>query len=141
MTSINLTAAGSATDAIDLESLPRLSHRGEEEGRGPVHVAQQGVDSNGSSQETIAPPKWNHPPINKYRTAATFWSFLVVGMNDGSYGVRLTLASTSLIANCDILGLGSLGEYYLDAFVVNYAWLTIYHSLRIITTKTIPLCL
>jgi len=141
MTSINLTAAGSATDAIDLESFPRLSHRGEEQGRQSVNVVQQAVDSNGSSQETIAPPKWNHPPINKYRTAATFWSFLVVGMNDGSYGVRLALASTNLAANYGVLGFDSLGEYCLDAFVVNYAWLTMNHSLRIITTKTILLCL
>jgi hypothetical protein len=107
MTSINLTAAGSATDAIDLESLPRLSHRGEEEGRQPV-------DSNASSEETIAPPKWNHPPINKYRTAATFWSFLVVGMNDGSYGVRGTPSLTIPVANYDTLGFSSLGEYYLE---------------------------
>lgn len=31
--------------------------------------------------------KWNSPPINKYRVFSTFWSFFVLGMNDGSYGV------------------------------------------------------
>lgn len=41
-------------------------------------------DSSGVAQVV---PHWNSPPINKYRTLATFWSFLIVGMNDGSYGV------------------------------------------------------
>jgi hypothetical protein len=41
----------------------------------------------GSSAVAQAVPHWNSPSINKYRTLATFWSFLIVGMNDGSYGV------------------------------------------------------
>ncbi|SCV52392.1 related to tetracycline resistance proteins [Fusarium fujikuroi] len=121
MTSINLTAAGSATDAIDLESLPRLSHRGEEESRRPVDIAQQEVETNGSSQETIAPPKWNYPPINKYRTAATFWSFLVVGMNDGSYGVRLALPSDYYHKNHTLVSLVFLTPFvgYAIASAIN----------------------
>ncbi|CVK86310.1 related to tetracycline resistance proteins [Fusarium mangiferae] len=122
MTSINLTAAGSATDAIDLESLPRLSHRDEEEGRRPVNVAQQAVDSNvGSSQETIAPPKWNHPPINKYRTAATFWSFLVVGMNDGSYGALVPLLEDYYHKNHTLVSLVFLTPFvgYAIASAIN----------------------
>jgi hypothetical protein len=31
--------------------------------------------------------KWNSPRINMLRVFATFWSFFVTGMNDGSYGV------------------------------------------------------
>lgn len=31
--------------------------------------------------------KWNEPAINKYRLAATFVSFAVVGASDGVYGV------------------------------------------------------
>lgn len=31
--------------------------------------------------------KWNYPRSNMWRVFACFWSFLVVGMNDGSYGV------------------------------------------------------
>ncbi|KAF5981413.1 tetracycline resistance protein [Fusarium bulbicola] len=121
MTSINLTAAGSATDAIDLESLPRLSHRGEEEARRRVDVVQQGVDSNASSQETIAPPKWNHPPINKYRTAATFWSFLVVGMNDGSYGALVPLLEDYYHKNHTLLSLVFLTPFvgYAIASAIN----------------------
>lgn len=29
---------------------------------------------------------WNRPRINMYRVFATFWSFIVMGMNDASYG-------------------------------------------------------
>ncbi|KAF5577849.1 tetracycline resistance [Fusarium pseudoanthophilum] len=114
MTSINLTAAGSATDAIDLESLPRLSHRDEEEDREPV-------GSNASSEETIAPPKWNHPPINKYRTAATFWSFLVVGMNDGSYGALVPLLEEYYHKNHTLVSLVFLTPFvgYAIASAIN----------------------
>ncbi|KAG5794592.1 hypothetical protein H9Q69_006354 [Fusarium xylarioides] len=121
MTSINLTAAGSVTDAIDLESLPQLSHRGEEEGRQPADVVQEEVDINTSSQETIAPPEWNHPPINKYRTAATFWSFLVVGMNDGSYGALVPLLEDYYHKNHTLVSLVFLTPFvgYAIASAIN----------------------
>jgi hypothetical protein len=31
--------------------------------------------------------KWNSPRVNIHRTFATFWSFLVMGVNDTAYGV------------------------------------------------------
>ena len=30
--------------------------------------------------------QWNHPRINVYRVSATFWSFLIMGANDATYG-------------------------------------------------------
>ncbi|PYH84987.1 MFS general substrate transporter [Aspergillus uvarum CBS 121591] len=30
--------------------------------------------------------RWNHPRSNVFKTLATFWSFLVMGMNDAAYG-------------------------------------------------------
>ena len=36
---------------------------------------------------TPALESWNLPPENKYRVFAAFWSFMIIGMNDGSYGV------------------------------------------------------
>ncbi|KAK4952875.1 hypothetical protein LTR66_013716, partial [Elasticomyces elasticus] len=30
--------------------------------------------------------KWNHPRRNVYRIFATFWAFVVMGMNDAAYG-------------------------------------------------------
>lgn len=31
--------------------------------------------------------RWNYPRSNVFKTLATFWSFLVMGMNDAAYGV------------------------------------------------------
>ena len=50
------------------------------------------VEANPPSNAVDALPKWNSPPINMWRVFATFWSFFVVGMNDGSYGVSRPLA-------------------------------------------------
>ncbi|KAG9236972.1 major facilitator superfamily domain-containing protein [Amylocarpus encephaloides] len=33
-------------------------------------------------------PRWNYPKVHMWRTFAAFWSFFVVGMNDGSYGLE-----------------------------------------------------
>jgi hypothetical protein len=30
---------------------------------------------------------WNKPAINIYRLGAAFWSFIILGMNDGAIGV------------------------------------------------------
>ena len=43
-------------------------------------------------QETQEEPehqaeRWNEPRINAWRVLATYYSFIVVGANDGSYGV------------------------------------------------------
>ncbi|TVY83691.1 Bypass of stop codon protein [Lachnellula suecica] len=40
------------------------------------------------SNAVEARPKWNSPAINMWRVFATFWSFFVIGMNDGSYGLE-----------------------------------------------------
>ncbi|KAN0095894.1 MFS general substrate transporter [Hyaloscypha variabilis] len=45
-----------------------------------------GVDDSPPSTAVEALQKWNSPRINMFRVFATFWSFFVFGMNDGSYG-------------------------------------------------------
>lgn len=42
-------------------------------------------------------PKWNDPPINKWRLAATFYCFVILGINDAAYGVRYSLLEWNLI--------------------------------------------
>lgn len=37
--------------------------------------------------------RWNSPDGNMWRVFATFWSFLIVGMNDGSYGALVPFVS------------------------------------------------
>ncbi|KAJ5693463.1 hypothetical protein N7462_002886 [Penicillium macrosclerotiorum] len=58
---------------------------------------QHGIDSVSYQSPDGFPAleKWNQPPINIYRSLATFWSFLVMGANDAAYGVSV-LASCSL---------------------------------------------
>lgn len=38
--------------------------------------------------------RWNSPRINIYRLAATFWSFVVMGMNDAAYGAIIPYLET-----------------------------------------------
>ena len=33
--------------------------------------------------------RWNHPRSNLFRTAAAFWSFVVMGSNDAAYGALI----------------------------------------------------
>lgn len=54
-----------------------------------THDAEEASKAPGSAVDALH--RWNSPPINKYRVLATFWSFLVLGMNDGSYGVSRNL--------------------------------------------------
>ena len=35
--------------------------------------------------------RWNSPKVNKYRTFATFYTFVVMGANDAAYGVSRKL--------------------------------------------------
>jgi hypothetical protein len=38
-----------------------------------------------------AKQKWNEPRINMWRVFSCYFSFFIVGMNDGSYGVSTDL--------------------------------------------------
>src|SRR3954471_17776294 len=33
--------------------------------------------------------KWNNPRINMFRVFATFYSFVILGLNDGAYGALI----------------------------------------------------
>ena len=46
------------------------------------NVSEAGVSHPGQQ-----PERWNEPPVNLWRVLATFYSFIVVGANDGAYGV------------------------------------------------------
>lgn len=54
--------------------------------------ADYGIATDRQTDETQEEPehqaeRWNEPRINAWRVLATFYSFVVVGANDGSYGV------------------------------------------------------
>lgn len=50
-------------------------------------------DEQPPSNAVEALQRWNTPRINMWRVFATFWSFFIVGMNDGSYGALVPYVS------------------------------------------------
>lgn len=90
MTTITQTEVDiSEAPRIELQPLPR----------NPKHstTAQKYSNVTEDIRGALVPPStavearqiWNHPKINMWRTLATFWSFFIVGMNDGAYGVSI----------------------------------------------------
>ncbi|KAH8892602.1 MFS general substrate transporter [Thozetella sp. PMI_491] len=55
--------------------------------------------------------RWNSPPGNTYRTLACFWSFLVVGMNDGSYGALIPFLEPYYDLNYTVVSLIFLSPF------------------------------
>lgn len=51
------------------------------------------LDDQPPSNAVEALQRWNTPRINMWRVLATFWSFFVVGLNDGSYGALIPFVS------------------------------------------------
>lgn len=67
------------------------------ESQHPIHTTYQsfGEDESHTVEDghlilERQPEKWNKPRVNLWRVLATFHSFIVVGANDGAYGVRHT---------------------------------------------------
>lgn len=71
----------SATVTIELPS------RGEQ--RTWPEEPEQAYGPSSEASVTRVKQKWNEPSINKWRLAATFASFAVVGASDGVYGVSV----------------------------------------------------
>lgn len=59
----------------------------------PDHVPE--IPGDPDTQE-----KWNDPPINVWRVLAAYYSFIVVGANDGAYGVsRKSMRELSVLTH------------------------------------------
>lgn len=94
MASIIATAAAPVSAPAEIQLVASFSQHDEEKASRAATNGEHGtINDNPStdSDDVQALQRWNSPPINTYRTAATFWSFVVVGMNDGSYGVSPSL--------------------------------------------------
>ncbi|KAK1512479.1 uncharacterized protein CCOS01_14719 [Colletotrichum costaricense] len=92
MVSIIATAATPVGAAAEIQPVSNFPQHDEEKARRAAANGEHGTSNDSPStisDNVYAVQRWNSPPINTYRTAATFWSFVVVGMNDGSYGVAL----------------------------------------------------
>jgi hypothetical protein len=82
MTTSAIAQAETSSSSFELQPLPASDSYNKK-----VEVANLEETPPDSAVEVLQ--KWNYPRINMFRVPATFWSFFVVGMNDGSYGVRL----------------------------------------------------
>jgi hypothetical protein len=95
---------GSSTAVVELSeiSVPEASWNGPKKTSRPASVrtvsdrSYHTLGHNGQNESLPTPTtaveklqQWNHPTINVYRTMATFWGFLVMGMNDSAYGVGI----------------------------------------------------
>jgi len=74
-------------DAIELQDLSQNSRQGSTKGLKLGDLEDVRGEAAPPSTAVEAKQKWNEPAINRWRVLATFWSFFVTGMNDGSYGV------------------------------------------------------
>lgn len=88
-TDIQTEPVSFGTDAIELAPFPDSSTTTSVERKlGTTDHENVRDEENPPSTAVNALQKWNYPRANMWRVFACFWSFLVVGMNDGAYGVR-----------------------------------------------------
>jgi hypothetical protein len=87
MATHTITQADPSSSVFELHTLPTSNPP--EQKTNPIDL--QDVTPPNTAVEVLQ--KWNSPRINMLRVFATFWSFFVVGMNDGSYGVTPPLPS------------------------------------------------
>lgn len=69
----------------------------------------------GDSYSRQQPERWNEPSVNLWRVLATFYSFIVVGANDGAYGV--SGSQKSIPRELVLIGLLSVGHDSLCRFI------------------------
>ena len=102
------TEPSSSGPAIELQSLSHGMRRSADSNQRKLGTADLE-----NIRENIAPPdtavdalqKWNSPRINMWRVFAAFFSFFIVGMNDGSYGVLFLSYFFSLLSADLTLGI------------------------------------
>lgn len=95
------------------------------------HSLRSTKDEAGSDRnETLPSPvsatveqvqSWNSPRINLYRIPATFWSFTVMGMNDGTYGAIIPYLETYYNLEYLVISLIFLSPFvgYVTAALLN----------------------
>ncbi|KAG4414182.1 hypothetical protein IFR04_012669 [Cadophora malorum] len=88
MTQAEASNAAGNDNGIELQSYPP-SQTPSDRKLGITDLEEIRQDSSPSIRAVDIKQRWNSPGGNKWRVFATFWSFFVVGMNDGSYGALI----------------------------------------------------
>lgn len=102
MSTTTITSTQLHTPASDYELQGGVNSKGPTPYRSSIHSSRNSVRSVRQEEQEAAdgpglpPPstavdqvvleRWNYPPENKLGVAATFYAFLVFGLNDASYG-------------------------------------------------------
>lgn len=87
-------------------------------------------DQNNDRNETLPSPTtstadqveaWNRPRTNIYRVCATFWSFIVMGLNDAAYGALIPYLETYYDLPYTVIALVFLSPFigYMSAALLN----------------------
>ncbi|KAJ9632467.1 hypothetical protein H2203_000872 [Taxawa tesnikishii (nom. ined.)] len=130
--------SGSSTSVVELQTIDTHRVQGEPVKGSPMQTGRmlgqsdsESIDKYGDRNETLPSPttapheiqeKWNSSPTTMYRTFACFWGFVVMGMNDASYGAIITYLEEFYGLSYIIVSLiflSPLVGYTLSAFLNN----------------------
>ena len=87
MATSTITQTISSNPDIELKTVKSHSKNVSELSSGGPDLENVDANDTPPTDATPALESWNLPIENKYRVLSAFWSFIVIGMNDGSYGV------------------------------------------------------
>ncbi|KAL2064433.1 hypothetical protein VTL71DRAFT_4927 [Oculimacula yallundae] len=118
-----ITQAESSTDAGNGKGIELQSYPSQDRKLGVSNPEEVREDSIPSGQGVEVKQRWNSPAGNKWRVFATFWSFFVLGMNDGSLGAMIPYLEPYYDLNYTIVSLIFLAPFagYSIASISNNA--------------------
>ncbi|KIW97826.1 uncharacterized protein Z519_01410 [Cladophialophora bantiana CBS 173.52] len=118
---INNSAYGGSTVVLEM---PSRSHQGKESSKDlPVYEDISAGALPAPSTATPQLQKWNSPRINMWRCLGTFYSFVVLGANDGAYGALIPYLETFYGVNYTVISLIFLSPivgYTMSALLNNH---------------------
>ncbi|KAL4945085.1 hypothetical protein BDV06DRAFT_209712 [Aspergillus oleicola] len=85
--------------------------------RSSPEEVEQAYEPNADAPVARVKSRWDEPSINKWRIAATFASFAVVGASDGVYGIREDFILSTTVVSLSFMT--SFAGYTLASMAVN----------------------
>lgn len=104
VSNLNSNGGGSSTMTVEMPTYPKDVKRvapwvSEQPELQPKSEATPGPSDEADDYATLPSPitanttpqlqRWNYPRINLWRVLATFWSFVILGLNDAAYGALI----------------------------------------------------
>ncbi len=117
----NSSSGGGATVVLEMPSRVQRSLTSEKDVPVFDDISAGALPS--PTTATIHLQKWNSPRINLWRCLATFYSFIILGANDGAYGALIPYLETYYKINYTVISLVFLSPivgYTLSALLNNH---------------------